>query len=144
MFGLFRKICGWKQPDEEEGQIKPVPHDRSMTFIVKLDSLEVGTLHSEGGEWTFKYSERYRNQSRFAPIVDFPALDREYRRAELWPFFALRIPSLNQPAVQAYLQRHPGVSLNEGDLLRAFGDRSIANPFRVIAVDSVRPEPALA
>jgi hypothetical protein len=44
-----------------------------------LGILEVVILHMEGGEWVFAYSQDFRAQSKVAPIIDFPHVDREYR-----------------------------------------------------------------
>lgn len=61
--------------------------------------------------------------------MDFPDLDKHYRSEDLWPFFAVRIPSLEQPAVQRAVQDMKLDAHNEVDLLRAFGKKTIANPF---------------
>ncbi len=76
----------------------------------------------------FSYSEAFRNQSKVAPIIDFPQIDQEYRSGQLWPIFALRVPSLAQANVRHYLAK----TQNEPDdarLMREFGRRSVANPF---------------
>jgi HipA-like protein len=100
-----------------------------VSFELFLGTLHVGTLSREGDVWAFEYSIAFRNQERVQPIVDFPQLDRKYRSAELWPFFALRIPSLNQANVQKYLRTHGRTHADAADLMQAFGRRSIANPF---------------
>jgi hypothetical protein len=50
----------------------------------------------------------------------------------LWPFFALRIPSPEQPAVRDFILKRK--KADEGILLKEFGERSIANPFRLVPV----------
>ena len=112
--------------------VEPLPVNETIAFQVKLGSLEVGTLRADKGEWVFTYSSEFRAQSEINPIVDFPTLDREYRSKTLWPFFALRIPSPKQPEVREFIERHPDASVGEGLLLKQFGNRSIANPFRLI------------
>jgi hypothetical protein len=112
--------------DWRRGVAKPV--DPGVSFRLFLGSLEVGTLHMEGSEWIFSYSEAFRKQSKVAPIIDFPQVDQEYRSNQLWPFFALRVPSLAQANVQEYLaktRKEP----DDARLMREFGRRSVANPF---------------
>jgi hypothetical protein len=99
---------------------------------VTLGSLPVGTLRAEGGEWFFSYSPEFRNQTEIKPIVDFPVLGKEYRGRNLWPFFALRIPSTAQPAVREFIRTRPEEKADEGILLKEFGARSAANPFRLV------------
>ena len=103
-------------------------------FKLSLGRLEIGTLRAESGEWVFKYSEQFSKQSEIKPIIDFPATDREYRSQILWPFFVLRIPSPHQPAVREFIEKQPGGKADERQLLREFGERSIANPFRLVPV----------
>lgn len=114
--------------------VGPLPPDEKISFRVMLGSLCVGTLQADRGDWVFNYSEDFKRQDRINPIVDFPVLEREYRSRTLWPFFALRIPSLKQPCVQEFLQRQPSAAADEGILLKKFGMRSIANPFRLVPV----------
>jgi HipA-like protein len=94
----------------------------------------VGILRADSGVWVFRYSEDFRAQGEIKPIVNFPLTDREYRSRSLWPFFVLRIPSPHQPAVREFIEKQPGGKANEGQLLREFGERSIANPFRLVPV----------
>ena len=103
-------------------------------FKLTLSSLLVGVLRRENGEWVFTYSDEFRRQNTVKPIVDFPATDREYRSRSLWPFFALRIPSLTQAEVREFIERMPADKVDECILLKEFGTRSIANPFRLVPV----------
>jgi hypothetical protein len=107
--------------------IRKPAQEAHVVFELSLDRLPVGNLRLENGEWVFSYSPEFRAQSEIKPIVGFPALDREYRAAELWPFFALRIPSPEQPEVRHYIRREKDV--NQVKLLERFGHRSVANPF---------------
>ena len=103
-------------------------------FKITLGSLLVGVLRRENEEWLFTYSNEFHNQTDIKPIVDFPATDREYRSQSLWPFFALRIPSPTQAEVREFIERMPADKVDEGILLKEFGTRSIANPFRLVPV----------
>jgi HipA-like protein len=125
---LFQRIYDWLTG------VEPIPDDEKLAFKVMLDSLLVGTLRAEDGEWSFTYSDDFRSQSRVKPIVDFPSLNKEYRSRNLWPFFALRIPSPTQPAVRDFIRSQPHEKADEGILLKEFGARSVANPFRLVPV----------
>ena len=116
------------------GLVQPMPENVTLILSLKLGPLQVGTLRSDHGEWVFSYAEEFRVQSEIKPIVDFPDVNRDYRSKTLWPFFALRIPSPAQPAVQQYLHVHGLNQVDEGTLLKEFGRRSIANPFELIPV----------
>jgi HipA-like protein len=124
----FQKLYDWLSG------VQPLPADEKIEFNVELGSLLVGTLRADNGEWVFGYSNQFRNQSEIKPIVDFPAADREYRSRSLWPFFALRIPSPRQPEVQEFIERRQNEKVDEVILLKEFGTRSIANPFRLVPV----------
>ena len=122
---MFQSIYSWLQG------VEPLPKSAKIAFQLKLGHLHVGTLRAEDGSWVFSYSDEFRRQTLIKPIVDFPFADREYRSTDLWPFFMLRIPSLKQSAVHEFLKQHPKDSVDEGVLLKEFGNRSIANPFRL-------------
>jgi len=118
---LYRRF-NWLREVSEPKQV-------NVAFDLSLGDLHVGTLQREHGEWVFKYTEAFAHQRQVAPIVDFPIVGREYRSKELWPFFALRIPSLTQAHVQAFLRRKGDTEADAADLMQEFGRRSIANPF---------------
>lgn len=105
------------------------PEQMRATFELRLGNLLIGTLVRDGNEWVFSYSKEFANQSEIGAIVDFPAVDRVYRSSELWPFFTLRIPSLNQAHVQRYLKSKGKDTVDAADLMEEFGRHSIANPF---------------
>lgn len=121
LLSLYRRF-NWLRDVKE-------PSRGDVSFNLHLDSLLVGTLSRDGDEWVFSYSWEFQNQRWAKPIVDFPQVDREYRSKELWPFFALRIPSLTQAHVQNYLREAGREEVDAADLMEQFGRRSIANPF---------------
>lgn len=125
---MLRKLYSWLTG------VEPLPVEEKLALKVMLGDDEIGTLIADKGEWCFSYSDKFRNQSEIKPIVDFPDLKRQYRSRTLWPFFALRIPSPEQPAVREFLRAHPEKNPDEGILLKEFGERTIANPFRLIPV----------
>ncbi len=124
----------WNLFGNWRGGIKPAPGDKSLSFSVMFENMEVGRLTRTKDEWIFRYSEAFRLQNSLQPIIDFPTLEKEYRSKELWPFFLLRIPSLGQPAVQRLIEQRKVDSVDEGTLLREFGRWSVANPFELVAV----------
>lgn len=118
---LYRRF-NWLRDVSEPAQVQ-------VAFELSLGDLHVGTLRRENGEWVFNYTDAFARQRMVAPIVDFPIVGREYRSKELWPFFALRIPSVTQAHVQAFLRRKGSTEADAADLMQEFGRRSIANPF---------------
>ncbi|MBL9181082.1 MAG: HipA N-terminal domain-containing protein [Verrucomicrobiaceae bacterium] len=118
---LYRRF-NWLRDVSEPAQVQ-------VAFELRLGDLHVGTLLRDGDEWVFNYSAPFARQRMVAPIVDFPVVGREYRSKELWPFFALRIPSVTQANVQAFLRRQGRTEADAADLMQEFGRRSIANPF---------------
>lgn len=124
---LRRLVADWLE-DVPAG----AANQEHVAFSVVLDGLEVGRLRLEGKEWVFNYSDAFRQQDKIKPIVDFPSVDREYRSADLWPFFLLRIPSLKQPAVQEFLREENVGVPSAAMLLKRFGKRSAANPFELV------------
>jgi HipA-like protein len=65
--------------------------------------------------------------------MDFPVKEKKYTNEELWPFFATRIPSLNQP-YQIKKIENAKISKNDSvGLLKLFGAETITNPFRLVA-----------
>jgi HipA-like protein len=113
------------------GGVKAPAPESQLSFRIRLDDLEVGELTRDRAEWVFRYSDAFRAQNSVKPIMDFPQVDKEYRSAELWPFFLLRIPSPAQPVVQRHLANKQIAEVDEGTVLREFGRWSVANPFEL-------------
>jgi hypothetical protein len=66
--------------------------------------------------------------------MDFPDPEKVYINEQLWPFFASRIPSLNHP-FQLKMIRKANISKDDSvGLLRLFGNETITNPFRLLAI----------
>jgi HipA-like protein len=100
-------------------------------FFLKFDDLLVGTLSVEDGLWTFEYSDEFRQSDLLRPIVEFPDVNKEYESPELWQFFASRIPSSEQAEVEEILRREHIAEDDAVSLLKRFGRRTVANPFRL-------------
>jgi HipA-like protein len=103
------------------------PEDVYVQFLLKYEELIIGTLTLDNGEWIFEYSEEFKHQKTISPLANFPTLEKVYRSNELWPFFASRIPSINQ-----LISTNKKVEKNEATLLKKYGTRTITNPFVLI------------
>jgi len=125
MMDLFRKL--FAKPEEEV--ITAMLSTTSTTFVLKIGDLLIGTLKFEEGEWTFQYSEDFKNQDKYNRLVGFSDLDKTYRRKTLWPFFKIRIPGLKQPMVQEILKEENIDQTDEASLLKRFGRKNISNPY---------------
>ncbi|MBC2601198.1 HipA N-terminal domain-containing protein [Puniceicoccus vermicola] len=99
------------------------------TFGVWYGDLQVGVLKEALDGWRFSYSEDFLKQDRVRVIADFPQKEKSYAMKDLWPFFASRIPSLEQPKVQKQIERENIDSGDKGALLERFGKHSIANSY---------------
>ncbi len=106
------------------------PPDTRVKFLLKYEGNVIGTLSVEDGVWKFKYSDEFRRHD-LRPIVGFPDTSRIYESKALWQFFASRIPSPEQPDVEAILRREHISEDDPVSLLKRFGARTIANPFQL-------------
>lgn len=101
---------------------------QNAEFQLLLKNLEVGRLRWDGLKWMFTYSEEFMSQDRLAPITDFPDTNRSYVSKELWPFFALRIPSQAQEAVKQWMSKQDSSNVDDVTMLQRFGGRTATNP----------------
>lgn len=102
-------------------------------FHLFYGKLKIGTLTYKSNLWKFEYSEEFK-QSTLNTIIDFPDKNRVYENEELWPFFATRIPTINQPYQIKKIRK---ANIDENDsvgLLRLFGNETITNPFQLQSV----------
>jgi HipA-like protein len=105
----------------------------TATFKLTYGSVVVGDLVVRNGRWGFQYSEEFRHRPDLRPLVQFPDKHRTYDSPDLWPFFALRIPSINQPWIRAAVKREHIDSGDKVQMLRRFGRRTIANPYELVS-----------
>ncbi len=98
-------------------------------FGVWYGNLKVGVLEESKNGWKFCYSHDFLAQDRVRVIADFPKKQKSYEMKDLWPFFASRIPSLEQPKVRRQIQRENIDADDKGALLERFGKYSIANAY---------------
>jgi hypothetical protein len=66
--------------------------------------------------------------------MDFPDKNKVYTNDQLWPFFASRIPSLNQSFQFKKIHKANVKQDDSVGLLRLFGNKTITNPFRLLAL----------
>ena len=102
-------------------------------FKLSYEDLVIGTLSVADSIWKFTYSDEFKKQDELRPLVDFPDLDEVYESKELWQFFVMRIPSPEQPEVEEILRREHIEEDDAVSLLKRFGERTIANPFKLRA-----------
>ena len=107
------------------------PPEAHAKFLLTYDDLLVGILSVEDGMWKFEYSDKFRSENDFRPIVEFPDVSKTYVNEDLWQFFASRIPSTEQPEVEEILRREQVKEDDAIGLLKLFGKRTIANPFEL-------------
>lgn len=101
------------------------------TFYLYYGDLIIGYLLFEETRWKFVYSEQFKGQDEIAPLPDFPDKAKVYTSSQLWPFFAARIPSISTPYVEKKVKKDGIDKNNLLEMLKAFGERSINNPFRL-------------
>jgi hypothetical protein len=119
----FWKVDGMEFTDNPSGS--------KAEFHLFYGKLLIGILMYDGVNWNFKYSDMFKEVSRIIPVIDFPDFNKEYISKELWPFFATRIPTLNQPY---QLKKIKKANIREDDsveLLKLFDKDAITNPFRL-------------
>lgn len=128
---MINKIKRWfsKSREDTSGY---VPLNENVKFILLADKIKLAELKSENGEWVFKYTDEFKNHlDQYNLIVGFPDVNKEYHSESLWPFFRIRIPGLKQPAVQDILKKENIDQQNEVELLKRFGQKTIANPYEL-------------
>jgi HipA-like protein len=108
------------------------PEGAEAEFLLVYEGLPVGVLSVANGLWTFRYTDEFRKQKKVQPLVEFQDSSTTYKSRELWPFFAMRIPSLKRESVHEIVEKEAIDEKNEVELLRRFGKRTSANPFELV------------
>jgi HipA-like protein len=129
MIGSIKKL--W---NVEGMEFNNTPTGINGVFHLIYGKQLVGVLTYSDNKWIFEYSTEYKNKSSMQPIIDFPDKEKVYTDNQLWPFFATRIPSLNQPYQIKKIQK---ANIQENDsvgLLKLFGKETITNPFRLVFI----------
>lgn len=103
--------------------------DKNALFSLELGAIEIGKLSFMQGYWNFSYSEEFKMQNDIEPLAGFPDIYKTYKSETLWPFFSSRIPSLSRKRVKKLIDKENIQETDLLNLLRRFGQRTIANPF---------------
>lgn len=103
--------------------------EESVFFELKFKELHIGTLKFENDLWSFSYTEEFKNQNSFDPIVPFPDLNKVYESANLWSFFSSRIPDMETSSEKKEKQNELYV-----EQLKTYGRKTITNPYDLLAV----------
>jgi HipA-like protein len=107
------------------------PSGTKGVFNLYYGKLLIGNLMYDGENWSYNYSDEYKAFSKIIPVIDFPDLNKVYSSKDLWPFFATRIPTINQPY---HLKKIKKANIQEDDsveLLKLFGKETITNPYKL-------------
>ncbi len=125
---IFKKLTPWSVNNE----FTPIGGaTENGKFKLLLGNKLIGTLEYKNKEWVFEYSSEYKKDQFILPLINFPNINKIYKLEYLAPFFATRIPSLNQPYHQKKIDKYNGDKNNLVSLLKIFGQKSINNPFEL-------------
>lgn len=122
-FKNFWKTSGQQNLSEKGGK---------ANFRLAYNDFIIGSLFWDGTHWHFSYADDFKKQTKFAPLIDFPDVQKEYQTKELWPFFMHRIPSAARPDIKKVMDKKGIDSTNLVELLRLFGERNISNPYQLL------------
>lgn len=126
---IFQKLTPWSGDDEFLSKLKS--DNENGKFELLFEDKLIGTLEFNDKKWIFKYSEEYVKNQFVLPMIDFPDVNKTYEFDALMPFFAARIPNLNQPYHEYKLEKLEGDKTSLVSLLKIFGEKSINNPFEL-------------
>lgn len=126
---IFQKLTPWSDDDDFISKLSS--ENENGQFQLLFEDKLIGTLDFEKDKWTFKYSEEYKKELFILPMIDFPDVNKVYEFDTLMPFFAARIPNLNQPYHEHKLEKLEGDKTSLVSLLKIFGEKSINNPYEL-------------
>ncbi|MBR5957425.1 MAG: hypothetical protein IKZ99_03595 [Salinivirgaceae bacterium] len=113
--------------DSDETNLQAIKGSKGR-FDLMLGVLPVGVLSYDDGIWKFFYSDEYKSQNKYEPLVNFPNLEQIYTSDQLWPFFASRLPGLSE------LKEKEKESMDMLTLLKKYGQHVITNPYKLVAL----------
>ncbi len=126
---ILQKLTPWSGDDDFLSKLNS--ENENAKFGLLFDDQLVGILEFNEDKWIFEYSEEYKKKQFVLPLINFPDIDKKYEFEELMPFFATRIPNLNQPYHESKLDKLEGDKTSLVSLLKIFGEKSINNPFEL-------------
>ncbi len=129
---MIEKLFKYLKKHSEGHEELETPADIDAEFELKYKALTIGYLELHDGVWKFSYSKEFKEQDDLRPIAQFPDKNKIYKREELWPFFLIRIPGLNQPEIQNVIESEDIDQTNEVELLERFGKKTISNPYELV------------
>ena len=130
MINKIRKIL-WKVDGMD---FNDNPAGSKGVFQLKYRKQVIGILSYENKHWTFLYTDEFKKNQDLRPIIDFPDTGKIYINEQLWPFFASRIPTLNQSYQYKKIAKAKIKKDDSVGLLKVFGNETITNPFRLQAL----------
>ena len=96
----------------------------------------VGTLSREAGEYVFEYSDEFRRRRDLPSLPAFPDKDKQYRSADLFPFFLARLPPIGRPDVERFVAEHHIDPKDTLRMLSVLGRKTITSPYEFDATPS--------
>lgn len=126
---ILQKLTPWSGDDEFLSKLNS--KNENAKFELVFEDKLVGILEFNKDKWFFEYSKEYKEKQFVLPLINFPDIEKKYEFEELMPFFATRIPNLNQPYHEKKLEKLEGDKTSLVSLLKIFGEKSINNPFEL-------------
>jgi HipA-like protein len=126
---ILQKLTPWSGDDEFLSKLNS--KNENAKFELLFEDKLVGILEFSEDKWFFEYSKEYKEKQFVLPLINFPDIEKKYEFDELMPFFATRIPNLNQPYHEKKLEKLEGDKTSLVSLLKIFGEKSINNPFEL-------------
>jgi len=127
---IFTKLTPWSIGEDFSSE--NFKSKKEALFILTYKGKKIGILEHKNNKWYFNYDDQYKKERFIAPLIDFPIIEKKYEFEELPPFFAARIPNINQPFHFKKLLKYKGDKDDLVSLLEIFGQKSINNPYELI------------
>lgn len=99
----------------------------SKKFVLSYGKNAIGYLKNVDDNWSFEYSDGFKQHDVILPSFEFPSKDKTYETNQLRSFFSSRIPS----KINLELTDKNNYSTTSSiiELLIIFGKRTVNNPF---------------
>lgn len=124
---ILSKLTPWA--NDSDFQIEENKNRDYGKFELLFNKRIIGTLEYLNSKWVYTYSDEFKKEQFVLPLIDFPDVNKAYEFTELMPFFASRIPNLNQPFHDKKIRKYNANKKDVISLLMIFGHKSINNPF---------------